>query len=148
MQFGDVALVHRDSQPPDDTRACHESVTALLYPNQGWESAYAGETVFFDEDDEEVDAVLPQKGRLLLFVASIKHCGRAPSRLFWGQRFTLAIKFVAAPRMRSGGGRNETIALPNASAKPKATIDDDDDDLVVLEENAMGDDENPLDALE
>ena len=39
--------------------------------------------------------LLPKPGRLR-FVASIKHCGRPPSRLFWGQRLTLAIKFVAA----------------------------------------------------
>ena len=39
------------------------------------ESGYAGETLFFDEADDAVDAVLPKPGRLLLFVASIKHCG-------------------------------------------------------------------------
>ena len=53
--------------------------------------------MFFAEDESVRHAVLPKPGRLLLFVAYIKHCGRAPSRLFWGQRLTLAIKFAARP---------------------------------------------------
>ena len=56
----------------------------------------AGETMFFTEDEAARHAVLPMPGRLLLFVASIKHCGRPPSRLFWGQRLTLAVKFGAS----------------------------------------------------
>ena len=87
MQFGDVAHIHRDGN--------HESVTALLYPNEQWHASLSGETMFFAEDEQVRHAVLPKPGRLLLFVGSIKHCGRPPSRLFWGQRFTLAVKFVA-----------------------------------------------------
>ena len=88
MQFGDVAHIHRDGG--------HESVTALLYPNEQWDASLSGETMFFAEDEAARHAVLPRPGRLLLFVAFIKHCGRPPSRLFWGQRLTLAIKFAAA----------------------------------------------------
>lgn len=88
MQFADVAHIHRDGG--------HENVTALLYPNEKWDPSLSGETMFFSEDEAARHAVLPKPGRLLLFVASIKHCGRPPSRLFWGQRLTLAIKFGAA----------------------------------------------------
>ena len=65
--------------------------------------------MFFSEDEAARHAVLPKPGRLLLFVASIKHCGRPPSRLFWGQRLTLAIKFGAAQPgadERPRGGRS------------------------------------------
>ena len=87
MMFGDVAHIHRDGGP--------SSVTALLYPNEKWHPSLSGETMFFTEEEETAHAVLPKPGRLLLFVGSIKHCGRPPSRLLWGQRFTLAIKFQA-----------------------------------------------------
>lgn len=92
MQFGDVAHIHRDGN--------HEGVTALLYANEHWEPSLSGETMFFAEDEAARHAVLPKPGRLLLFVASIKHCGRPPSRLFWGQRLTLAVKFVAEQHQR------------------------------------------------
>ena len=85
-----MAHIHRDGNS--------ESVTALLYPNEKWEPSLSGETMFFSEDEAARQAVLPKPGRLLLFVASIKHCGRAPSRLFWGQRLTLAVKFNAQPQ--------------------------------------------------
>ena len=87
-QFGDVAHIHRDGGM--------ENVTALLYPNAEWHPSYSGETMFFAEDEAARQAILPRPGRLLLFCAAIKHCGRPPSRLFWGQRLTLAIKFAAA----------------------------------------------------
>jgi SM-20-related protein len=87
MQFGDVAHVHRDSNR-------HECVTALLYPNEAWDPSLAGETCFYAEDEAVRLAVLPRPGRLVLFVSSMQHVGRPPSRLFWGQRLTLAIKFV------------------------------------------------------
>ena len=71
-------------------------MTALVYSNGEWDSSCAGETIFFSDDREDARlAVLPRPGRLLLFAAPLLHVGRAPSRLFWGQRFTTAIKFVA-----------------------------------------------------
>jgi SM-20-related protein len=98
MAFGDCALMHRDAERrsgvPDPSV---ENVTALFYANPSWETGYAGETVFFSEAGDAVEVVLPRPGRLLLFAASIQHVGRPPSRLFWGQRYTLAIKFAAQP---------------------------------------------------
>ena len=64
MQFGDVAHIHRDGNS--------EGVTALLYPNDKWDASLSGETMFFSEDEQARQAVLPKPGRLLLFVASIK----------------------------------------------------------------------------
>ena len=104
MSFGDVAHIHRDGGP--------SSCTALLYPNESWGAANAGETLFFGEDEEVRHAVLPRPGRLLLFIGAIKHCGRAPSRLFWGQRFTLAVKFVAEAPSDGGGAEHERSRSP------------------------------------
>ena len=56
--------------------------------------------------------MLPKPGRLLMFVASIKHCGRPPSRLFWGQRLTLAIKFVAQ-QPGSANGKSDGVKGPH-----------------------------------
>ena len=40
-----MAHIHRDGPP--------EHVTALLYPNEAWEPAYSGETIFFSEEGRE-----------------------------------------------------------------------------------------------
>ena len=92
MMFGDVAHIHRDGG--------HDNVTAILYPNEAWEPSFSGETMFFTEEEAARHAVLPRPGRLLLFAASIKHCGRAPSRIVWGQRLTLTIKLGARARVQ------------------------------------------------
>ena len=41
----------------------HESVTALLYPNEQWHASLSGETMFFAEDEQVRHAVLPKPGR-------------------------------------------------------------------------------------
>jgi len=87
VMFGDAAFVHRDS----DQRT---HVTALVYPNPEWSSELGGETIFYDESGEIVEAVEPRPGRLCLFHGSILHKGSPPSRLFWGSRYTTAFKFA------------------------------------------------------
>ena len=85
-----VSHVHRDASGERE----EQCVTALMYPNAEWDSSWSGETVFFNEADLVKLAVMPKPGRLVLFVSSMKHVGRPPSRLFFGQRFTMAVKFV------------------------------------------------------
>jgi len=84
--YGDVAFVHRDSND-------HEHVTLLLYPNPEWASELGGETLFYDEHGEIVEAVEPKPGRLCAFHGSIPHKGSPPSRLFFGSRYTTAFKY-------------------------------------------------------
>lgn len=122
MAFGDCALMHRDSERRGNassgdaaTSSSIENVTALFYANPDWETGYGGETVFFSESGDAVEAVLPRPGRLLLFAASIQHVGRPPSRLFWGQRYTLAIKFVAQPLPQAERERQMALALEEDS---------------------------------
>mmetsp|Transcript_41906 Transcript_41906/g.121143 ORF Transcript_41906/g.121143 Transcript_41906/m.121143 type:complete len:327 (-) Transcript_41906:93-1073(-) len=87
VMFGDVAFMHRDSFD-----ASH--VTALFYPNPEWACELGGETVFYDEEGEIVEAVEPRPGRLVLFRGCIQHKGSPPSRLFWGSRYTTAFKYA------------------------------------------------------
>lgn len=89
VMFGDVAFPHRDSDDDD-------SVTALFYPNPEWVPEYGGETIFYDDTGEIADAVAPAPGRLCIFHGCIQHKGSPPSRLFWGGRYTTAIKFQRA----------------------------------------------------
>jgi len=86
--FGDVAFMHRDSDSDDH-------ITALLYPNlePEWRAEMGGETVFYDEDREIIDAVEPRPGRLCLFTGSILHKGSPPGRLVYESRFTTAFKY-------------------------------------------------------
>jgi len=86
VMYGDAAFVHRDAN--DD-----EHVTVLVYPNPEWKSELGGETIFYDEKGEIVEAIEPRPGRLCLFHGSIQHKGSPPSRLFWGSRYTTAFKF-------------------------------------------------------
>eukprot|EP00931_Biecheleriopsis_adriatica_P017504 TRINITY_DN12541_c0_g1_i1.p1 TRINITY_DN12541_c0_g1~~TRINITY_DN12541_c0_g1_i1.p1 ORF type:complete len:301 (-),score=49.72 TRINITY_DN12541_c0_g1_i1:37-897(-) len=86
VMFGDAAFVHRDATHDDH-------VTVIVYPNLEWASEFGGETLFYDEDGEIVEAVEPKPGRLVCFRGSILHKGSSPSRLFWGSRYTTAFKF-------------------------------------------------------
>lgn len=86
VSYGDVAFSHRDS--------CDDShITALVYPNPEWASELGGETIFYDEEGNIVEAVSPAPGRLCIFTGSIYHKGSPPSRLFFGTRYTTAFKY-------------------------------------------------------
>ena len=94
VMMGDVAFVHRDScgQATCDTCGPND-VTALLYPNPEWAPEFGGETVFYDEAGEIVEAVEPRCGRIVLFQGSIQHKGSPPNRIFVGARYTTTFKF-------------------------------------------------------
>lgn len=91
--FGDVAFMHRDSDSDDH-------ITALLYPNMApaWRAEFGGETLFYDEDREIIDAVEPRAGRLCIFSGSLLHKGSPPGRLVYESRFTTAFKFSPVER--------------------------------------------------
>merc|ERR1719440_825037 len=99
--------MHRDSDSGDH-------VTALLYPNlePEWRAEFGGETVFYDEDREIVDAVEPRPGRLCLFTGSILHKGSPPGRLVYESRFTTAFKFSPSERQQQPPGRQAMMRRP------------------------------------
>lgn len=82
--FGDVTKIHVDTDDDD--------ITVIYYINDEWDREWGGETIFY-EQGEPVLAVLPKAGRAIISDARIEHIGRSPTRLFYGTRYTLAIKF-------------------------------------------------------
>lgn len=86
--FGDMLFSHDD---------CGVDVpgyyTALWFVCEEWDKDWGGETVFFNNEDDAEFAVSPRPGRLALFDGRIRHCGRAPNRICYATRLTLAFKF-------------------------------------------------------
>ncbi len=87
--YGDVLMVHTDSQPSAD------EYTALWFVTTQWRSAWGGETLFYEGDDARL-AVSPRPGRLVLFHGAIPHAGTPPSRVCFEPRFTFAMKLERA----------------------------------------------------
>lgn len=86
----DLPLPHVDSK--------HEGErTILYYGNSEWKPEFAGETVFF-ENDEIVRSILPRPGRIVLFDSTVKHCARVQTRQFTGLRLTVAFKYIHPSR--------------------------------------------------
>lgn len=85
--FGDMLFSHVDCAPGVG------DLTALWYLCDRWDVEWGGETIFFDAHQEIAFSVLPRPGRLVVFDGAILHCGRPPSRICYGARYTFAIKF-------------------------------------------------------
>src|ERR1043165_4831720 len=84
--FGDMLFTHLDCGP--DAR----EVTALWYICPEWEIEWGGETLFYDDSGVARFVVSMRPGRLVLFDGAIRHVGRPPNRIFFGPRYTFAIK--------------------------------------------------------
>jgi SM-20-related protein len=83
---GSEGSLHRDSNV-----ATH--FTAIYYPHLSWKPNYAGETVFFDDAEQEIIAsVYPRPNRLAVFPGVIPHVARAASRACPEMRITLMFK--------------------------------------------------------
>ena len=72
--FGTEGYPHTDSKVDSD-------MTIVLYMNEEWKPEWAGETVFFDEEDEIIQAVLPKYNRCVIFPSAMLHVGRSVSRI-------------------------------------------------------------------
>jgi len=83
---GSEGGLHRDSNI-----ATH--YTAIYYPHLSWKPNYAGETVFFDDAEQEiVGSVYPRPNRLVVFPGNIPHVARGVSRACPDMRITLMFK--------------------------------------------------------
>lgn len=89
--FGDLNYPHVDALPG------REDVTLLLYANPRWERAWGGATVLYDGERGLDLAVQPRPGRVLMFRGTTWHCAGIPTRACTQSRFTLALKYEAAP---------------------------------------------------
>lgn len=88
--WGTEGGLHRDA-----VQAGH--YTSIYYPHLEWSPNWAGETVFFDDAEQDIiAAVHPRPNRLAVFPGTIPHVARAISRACPDLRITLMFKtFVA-----------------------------------------------------
>lgn len=83
--FGTEGYPHTDSKIASD-------MTVVLYLNPQWRPEWAGETVFFDADDEIHTAVLPKFGRIVVFPSAMLHVARSVSRICSELRLVFVLK--------------------------------------------------------
>jgi SM-20-related protein len=82
--------LHRDSNDPSH-------LTLIYYPNLSWSPRDAGETLFYDDAEQEViRAVAPRPNRLVVFCGTIPHVARPYSPLATTDRITLMFKTIGA----------------------------------------------------
>ncbi|MGD8380198.1 MAG: 2OG-Fe(II) oxygenase [Gammaproteobacteria bacterium] len=89
--FGDCPGIHVDGDSPAQE-------TVLYYANPRWDANWSGETVFFNQQrDEIVRSIYPRPGRIVVFDGRIPHVARPPSRICNEIRLTVAFKLHRQP---------------------------------------------------
>ena len=83
---GDSPTSHYDSKHETDT-------TVLVYANTQWDHNEGGETLFYNEDKEVVQAIVPKPRRVAIFPANILHSARPPLPYVTKPRYTIAYKY-------------------------------------------------------
>lgn len=84
--YGVEGYIHRDSKFSTDE-------TCVIYYEPDWKPEYAGETIFLNEEEDDIiKAVLPKYGRMTIFPGNIKHAGRGVSRICPVARRVLVLK--------------------------------------------------------
>ena len=68
--------------------------TVLYYAvNDTWDTNWHGETLFYDDNEEQVIAIcVPKRNSFVFFDSTIPHVGMAPNKQYNGLRVTLAFK--------------------------------------------------------
>ena len=66
-----------------------QSKTFILYVNKSWEKEWGGETVFYNDNKEEIERCIPEAGKLISYNSQMFHQGLAP--LNNATRITLAV---------------------------------------------------------
>jgi|LakMenE18May11ns_1017448.scaffolds.fasta_scaffold9942043_5 hypothetical protein len=66
--------------------------TFLYYCNREWNPSWAGNTIFIDENTNQIESICPKPNHAILFPGNILHYGQSPSRDFYGLRVTIAYK--------------------------------------------------------
>lgn len=72
-----------------------DGLTLLYYANLKWDIDWGGETMFFDEELQDVEFTSIYKpGRVVLFDSSIPHIARTPTVIAPYYRFTFVHRFM------------------------------------------------------
>lgn len=87
--FGTEGNPHFDFQNRERAKA---HITILIYCNKEWEINWAGETLFFDENNEISGGVIPKPGRVVVMYEDPYHVGRSVSRICPSDRRVLVFK--------------------------------------------------------
>ena len=91
--YGDCTTIHTDI--PADNDDPQGYYTILCYANNTWDPDWAGETVLYTQNrDDIIKSIYPRPGRIAVFDSRIPHASRAVSRLCTLVRYTVAIKVV------------------------------------------------------
>lgn len=90
FRYGDETFTHHDSSHAED-------ISVLYYVNSKWERDWAGETLFFDDENSTALAVCPVPGRLIVFSGDVSHRSGLPSKGSQELRLTFSMRF-RAPR--------------------------------------------------
>jgi len=84
--YGSDGTLHTDSELPN-------SYTTIYYPHETWQPNWAGETVLFnDERNDILTSVYPKPNRLIVFRGATPHAARGVSRTCPVLRITLMFK--------------------------------------------------------
>ena len=87
--YGTLHDFHTDAAVQYD-----EVYTVMFYLNKIWQIPYAGETVFLNADNTEIEqAIIPKPGRALLFDGFITHGAREISRSCIELRMVATLKY-------------------------------------------------------
>lgn len=90
FRYGDETFTHHDSSNAED-------ISVLYYVNSKWERDWAGETLFFDDENSTALAICPVPGRLIVFSGDVIHRSGLPSKGSQELRLTFSMRF-RAPR--------------------------------------------------
>ena len=84
---------HEDCPKPHVDSQVEQGVTYLIYVNPDWNITMGGETLFIDnETDEIIKSVLPRPGRMIKFQSIIPHMARPPVRDAFPRRYSLVFQ--------------------------------------------------------
>jgi hypothetical protein len=90
--YGSEGEYHTD----DGAKDYNEVITIMYYLNSSWNLLFGGETLFLNENkDEIISAVVPKPARAVIFDGYINHGFRSLSKLYGGLRMVLTFKYQA-----------------------------------------------------
>jgi Rps23 Pro-64 3,4-dihydroxylase Tpa1-like proline 4-hydroxylase len=93
IRHGDSTRIHQDVP-------CTNCITFLYYANVNWKAEWAGETLFYsDNQNESIAAIVPRPGRLVVFNAALYHRAGVPNRQAPSFRYALSV-FYRCNKMR------------------------------------------------